>query len=206
VMSTRVKIILAGLSTVLGLAGVVVVAQQDPPNVDLDCVLPPLGADGPGVCTSIWEPPPGQCEAVWRQEDPGGVPGRVFRALRELEEWRVVNGIPTRAIMGWTVHAIDPPVDGGITSPGCWIEVRMSIFRRTLGNGQRVIDGQAPAYRAKVNALGVGSIVKPAFLSRRPAYAKRGGCRGAVIYGEQPCTPSEEIADAGYEDDPDGGP
>lgn len=197
-MRRRIKNILIAAAPALALAGIIVVsAGQNPPNVDLDCVFD----NGSGYCNAILEPPRAQCAALFaRPDDTSGVSRRVYRALRELEEVRIINGVPSRAIESWVVlPRDDSPLD-------CYVEVRLTVFRRTLPDGRRVLDGQAPAWRDTVNAADLASIVKAGHVSRRPSYALRGGCRSHVYFGEDPCAGAEEIADAGYIDDPDGGP
>jgi hypothetical protein len=190
----RVRAILVGAAALLGLAGVVVVVpRQVPPNVDLDCVF----HGETGFCTAILEPPAGQCAALASRVDPGGVSGRVLRMLAELDE--------RRAITSWVVLPI--VTDAG-TPTGCFVEVRLTVERKTItvdGQPRRVLDGQAPAWRDVVDAAGAGSIVRAGHVARRPAYARASGCRRHVYFGEDPCAFAEEIADGGYIDDPDGG-
>lgn len=191
-MRRYVKNLLIAAAPTLAAAGIIVVTTgQNPPNIDLDCVM--AQGDGKGFCVAILEPPLGQCAALHSRSDPGGVPGRILRALQQLEE--------RRAISDWM--ALPIPSDGGVT--GCYVEVRLTVERRTLQDGRRVLDGQAPAWRDVVNASDLSSIVKAGHVSRRPAYARRGACRAHVWLGEEPCATSEEIADGGYIEDPDGG-
>jgi hypothetical protein len=214
----RVRQILAGAGAIalLAASGVVVVAagtRQVPPNIDLDCRF------GEGHCTAILElhndqqklingtPDSAQCAALRaRPDDTTGPLRRVYRAMVEATTFRQVQGIDTRIAEDWAVLPLVESVDGGVPAPrGCYVEVRLSVRVIQRVDGGRVLDGQAPAWRDKVNALGVGSIVKPSHRARRPAYTLNSGCRAHVWFGEQPCTASENIVDGGFAEDPDGG-
>ena len=188
---SRVRSILVAGAAALGLAGIIVVGQPSPGNVALDC------APGSGFCVAILEPPPGQCAALHSRVDPGGAPGRVLRALVELEQ--------REALSSWV--ALPRLVDGGAA---CHVEVRLSVALLEGPDGGRRVDGQAPAWRDVIDAADLGSIVKDGRVSQRPSYARNvvvmdGGarpCRAHVYAGEDPCADSVTVDPGGDPDAP----
>lgn len=202
----RVRNALFAASSLLAVAGVVVVANLQAPanNLDLDCTYAG-GVDGGvlgarGRCRAVLEPnanaPPEQCAALMGTggEPPGigqdaGLPNARVRVERALEAMRNND-----VIDGW--HCEAAIIDAG---PQCWCEITGSVSVSAGGK----VDGQAPGWRDAFDAAGAGSILKPGRVSARPAYALRGGCRAHVLFGEDPCAGSRGL-DGGPE--PDGGP
>lgn len=192
---SRVRSILVAASSALALAGIIVAGSlPGPRNLALDC------APGAGFCIALLEPPNGQCAALHTRADPGGAPGRVLRALRELEE--------REALSSWTAH---PEVDGDAGVSGCRVEVRLSVALVAGPDGGTRIDGQAPAWRDVLDAADLSSIVKDGRVSNRArgrvqVPGEDGGpvrwCRAHVYAGEDPCADSINVNPG---DEPDGG-